>query len=48
MTAAIAFFGPKATTATVVLCMLIAPVAVWHHVHLVIEVIKHIRKEWSE
>jgi hypothetical protein len=36
--------GPKATPACVVLFLLIAPVAVWHHVHLVI----HIWKTWRE
>jgi hypothetical protein len=48
MHAMLTFFGPKSTPAIVVLCMFIAPIALWHHVHLVIEVVKHIRKERSE
>jgi hypothetical protein len=48
MHAILTFFGPKATLPTVILFFIIAPIAIWHHVHLVIEIVKHIRKEWSE
>ena len=37
-------FGPKATLPIVVLMFLIVPIAIWHHVHLVI----HIVKTWNE
>lgn len=45
MHALLSFFGPKATPATLVLAMLIVPVAIWHHVHLVIHIVKHYREE---
>jgi len=45
MTTILAFFGPKAAPATVVLFFLIAPVAIWHHVHLVIHIVKVLREE---
>jgi hypothetical protein len=40
----VSFFGPKATLFTVILCFIIAPIAIWHHVYLVI----HIWKNWRE
>jgi hypothetical protein len=44
----LALFGPKATPG-IVLCMLvIAPIAVWHHVHLVIHIVKSFREERVE
>jgi hypothetical protein len=33
-------FGPKATVSIVVLVLLIAPVAIWHHVHVIICVVR--------
>lgn len=44
----VASFGPKATPAIVVLFFLIAPIAIWHHVHLIIHIVKTWRKEDSE
>jgi len=44
----LAFFGPKATLPTVVLMFLIVPVAIWHHVHWIILVVKSFREEESE
>ena len=44
----LSFFGPKATPAIVVLMFMIAPVAIWHHVHLVIHVVRSLRKEREE
>lgn len=41
----LAFFGPKATVYTVILFFLVAPVAIWHHVHLVIHIVKVLREE---
>lgn len=32
------FLGPKATFPIVVLVLLIAPIAVWHHVHVIVQV----------
>ena len=46
------FFGPKATLPIVALMFLIAPVAIWHHIHVIILVVRWFRegnhKEASE
>ncbi len=48
MNAMIAFFGPKATLPTVILMFIIAPIAIWHHIHLVIHIVKALREEGHE
>lgn len=40
----LAFFGPKATLPIVVLMFLIVPVAIWHHVHVVLLIVKWFRE----
>jgi len=48
MHAFITLFGPRATWPIVLAIAGTVPVAIWHHVHLVIHVIKHIREEKAE
>lgn len=40
MHAVLAWFGPKATIPIVVLFFLIAPIAIWHHVHIIVLVVR--------
>jgi hypothetical protein len=40
----LALFGPRATWPIVLLIVSIAPIAVWHYVHVAICVIKFIRE----
>jgi hypothetical protein len=40
MQAALSLLGPKTTAAIVLVVLVIAPIAVWHHAHVIARVVR--------